>query len=88
MIREKNKSIEIDRIIFRKGLKPIDYKLVIFQSKEEFSLPKNMIRREWNPFSTIYCVSVDFHDYLHSETVYKGVVNRTVSMIEEPNSRI
>jgi len=45
VIRERNKNTEIDRIIFRKNLKPSDFKLVIFQSKEEFSLPTNKIRR-------------------------------------------
>ena len=34
VVREKNKSLEIDRIIFRKGLKHSDCKLIIFQSKE------------------------------------------------------
>ena len=82
-IREKNKSIEIDRIIFRKNLKPADFKLVIFQNKEEFSLPTNRIKKEWNPFSTIYCVSVDFPDYLSSSLPYQGIVNRTISMIED-----
>ena len=85
-IRDKNKSIEIDRMIFRKGLKPTDYKLVIFQNKEEFNLPTNKIRKKWNPFSTIYCVSVDFPDYLFSDKPYQGQVNRTISMIDGDRS--
>ena len=70
-------------INIQESLKPTDYKLVIFQSKEQFSLPTNKIRRQWNPFSTIYCVSVDFPDYLFSDDPYQGVVTRTISMIDD-----
>ena len=67
-------------------MKPTDYKLVIFQNKEEFNLPTNKIRKKWNPFSTIYCVSVDFPDYLFSDKPYQGQVNRTISMIDGDRS--
>ena len=48
-----------------------------------FSLPTNKIRRQWNPFSTIYCVSVAFPYYVHSVSPYMGIGNRAISMIEE-----
>lgn len=83
VVREKNKSIEVDKIIFRKSLKSTDCKIVIFQSKEEFSLPKNKIRRNLNPFSTVYCVSLDFSDFLFSDKAYHGLIDRTLSLSEE-----
>ena len=65
-------------------MKPTDYKLVIFQSKEQqFVLPTNKIRKEWNPFSIVYCVSVDFPDYLFSNVPYKGMINKSMSMTED-----
>ena len=80
VVREKNKSIEIDRIIFRKSLKHSDCKLIIFQSKEEFCLPHDKIMKQYNPFSTIYCVSLDFSDYLYSDKPYQSFIDRSISV--------
>lgn len=85
VIREKNKSIEVDKIIFRRSLKPTDCKLVIFQSQKdgEFCLPNNSVKRSLNPFSIVYCVSVDFSDFLFEDQPYHGMIDKTVSLSEE-----
>lgn len=58
---------------------------MIFQSQKdgEFCLPNNSVKRSLNPFSIVYCVSVDFADFLFEDQPYHGMIDKTVSLSEE-----
>lgn len=86
LIREKNKLIEIDRIIFRKSPKVQDCNIFVFQCQEEQQghqqIP-NSICRELNPFRSLYTVALHFNDYLYSPHPYRSRLDRSLSIVEE-----
>lgn len=86
LIREKNKLIEIDRIIFRKSLKNTDCQVFIFQCQQEYqgdTKIHNPLCKQVNPFRSLFNIALEFNDYIFSDKPYRGKIQRSLSMIDD-----